>query len=214
MTGLSPSASVQTRRVAALFVAARGIYCDRVDVDAYDATRDARLYMGPLPVVAHPPCTTWGAFARQGWTSRPLGDDDGCFEAALDSVRRFGGVLEHPAESSAWAAFGLTPPLRRGGWHVADFVGGWCCHIEQGHYGHKAPKPTWLYAVGVELPSLRWGHSDKRRPSRILPDGRKRSGAGFNSLSTKQRAATPPPFAALLLSIARTARASTGGGSQ
>jgi hypothetical protein len=110
-------------RVAALFVDARGIYSGRDDVDVWDEARDARLYDGALPVVAHPPCQTWGNFARSGMTLRPLGDDDGCFASALANVRRVGGVLEHPANSSAWAAHGLHRPLSRG-WHAADFGGG------------------------------------------------------------------------------------------
>lgn len=192
---------------AALFVAARGCYFGLPDVDPWDEARDARRYAGPWPVVAHPPCTTWGAPCRQGWTHRPLGDDDGCFASALESVRRFGGVLEHPAESSAWAAFDLTPPLRGAGWHVADFVGGWTCHVEQGHYGHPAPKPTWLYAVGVDLPSLEWGHCRAfgHQPSRIDKNGRRRPNT-MVCLSSRQRAATPLPFRDLLLTMARSVR--------
>jgi len=85
------------------------------------------------------------------------GDDGGCFESALLSLRRWGGVLEHPAYSDAFAHFGLPIPKDKGGWQ-RGICGGWSCHVEQWHYGHKAKKATWLYAYGVsELPSLRWG---------------------------------------------------------
>jgi hypothetical protein len=67
--------------------------------------RDARLYAGPYPVVAHPPCERWGRY----WGGAPaqfprlkLGDDSGCFAAALAAVRKFGGVLEHPEGSHAF----------------------------------------------------------------------------------------------------------------
>jgi hypothetical protein len=139
---------------------------------------------------------------------RIKGDDDGCFKAALEAVRRYGGVLEHPEASHAWSTFGLNAPPRSGGWITADFHGGWTCCVEQGHYGHRARKATWLYANGVGLPELQWGSSGIRE----------RLDEGFHSaeerrravrtgvcqrLSQRQRAATPILFRDLLLSIAR-----------
>jgi hypothetical protein len=62
-------------------------------------------------------------------------------------VRAFGGVLEHPEASHAWRRFGLLPPPRNGGWVAAGDMIGWTCCVEQGHYGHRARKATWLYAV-------------------------------------------------------------------
>jgi hypothetical protein len=73
-------------------------------------------------------------------------------------VRQWGGVLEHPAYSAAWPAFGLPVPPARGGWQ-RGFCGGWAAAVEQGRYGHPARKATWLYAYGVPLPDLRWGPS-------------------------------------------------------
>ena len=173
--------------IAALFVEKTGIYSNRPDVDCWDEARDARLYEGPHAVVAHPPCQTWGNFARSGMTLRPLGDDDGCFASALAAVRLHGGVLEHPAESSAWARFGLARPLSSG-WHAADLVGGWTCRVEQGHYGHRARKATWLFAVGCKLPSLKWGPSKWTQTC--------------ERMGKAERLKTPPAFAELLLSMA------------
>ena len=182
--------------IAALYVATRGCYFGLDDVDPWDEARDARKYAGPHPVVAHPPCTTWGAFARQGVTRRPLGDDDGCFAAALAAVRRWGGVIEHPAYSSAWRAFGLVAPRGPGWW--ADTSGGWCALVDQGHYGHEARKPTWLYAVGVShMPSLDWSKSRGKIKFKML-------GSGTSKTGRARRAATPIPFRDLLLSIARS----------
>ena len=82
--------------IAALFVLANGPYSEVPDVDLWDVERDARLYRGPYPVVAHPPCERWGRYWGGGPSvrvKRKLGDDNGCFVSALISVRRYGGVL-------------------------------------------------------------------------------------------------------------------------
>ena len=197
--------------IAALYVMHGGVYYGLPDVDPWDEERDARLYAGPHPVVAHPPCERWGRYWSGGPSARvrrTKGDDGGCFAAALASVRTWGGVLEHPEASSAWQAHGLLAPLRGGGWSAAGDGIGWTCCVEQGHYGHRARKATWLYAVGTELPSLRWGPAAAR-----LDDGyhsaeerRRAVKTGIcQRLSKRQRAATPLPFRDLLLSLARSA---------
>ena len=122
--------------------------------------RDARLYDGPHRVIAHPPCSRWCRLAglvEARWGHK-RGEDGGCFASALAAVRKYGGILEHPAFSAAWPAHGLNvPPTGFEGWVNADFEGGWTCYVEQGRYGHPAKKATWLYAHGIDLKSLRWG---------------------------------------------------------
>ena len=98
--------------IAALFVEPRGEYSKFPGVDLWDQSRDARLYSGPHPVVAHPPCGRWCQLAglvEARWGHK-RGDDGGCFAAALAAVRRWGGVLEHPAWTKAWPAHGLAVP--------------------------------------------------------------------------------------------------------
>lgn len=206
------------RMVAALYVQAGGAYFGQPGVDAWDEARDARQYAGPWPVVAHPPCQRWGKL----WAGQPLwikrtgerkakGDDGGCFAAALAAVRRWGGVLEHPCGSHAWAHFGLNKPPRKGGWIIADNYG-WTCCVEQGRYGHYARKPTWLYAVGCDLPELDWGHSPAQFPDWAI----ERHGLAYckragelafkgGGKDSAPRIGTPPDFRAVLLGIARTA---------
>lgn len=219
--GVGPSSEVSEGRfapVAALYVMADGCYSGLAGVDPWDVSRDARTYAGPWPVVAHPPCERWGRYWFGGPSAKVRkvkGDDAGCFASALASVRRYGGILEHPAASHAWTAFNLAKPPRAGGWVKADEFGGWTCCVDQLHYGHRAQKATWLYAVGCELPDLTWGKSaggvrlddgfhsaDERRRLRHL---RRHEGA-IERLSKRQRAATPPAFRDLLIGIARTAR--------
>lgn len=198
--------------IAALFVETNGCYYGLSGVDPWDETRDARRYAGPFPVVAHPPCQRWGRFWH-GSTRKPhqfkLGADDGCFTSALQAVRNFGGVLEHPADSHAWTTFNLAKPPRSGGWVAADDAGGFTCYVEQGHYGHLSRKGTWLYAVRAPLPELRWG----RLPQRLHPVALEKYGyekarrIGMMAMvggkrKTEIRNATPPEFRDVLLAMA------------
>ena len=149
-------------KVAALYVQTDGIYYGLPDVDPWDEKRDARIYNGPYPVVAHPPCARWGKYWSGGPSAkvkRKLGDDANCFASALHCVKLWGGVLEHPAYSKAWQWFGLTKPHRDGGWYPGILHEGWVCHVEQGHYGHKAQKATWLFVKGAKPFELKWGPS-------------------------------------------------------
>lgn len=191
--------------VAALFVDPRGCYAGDPDIDAWPESRDARLYAGPWPVVAHPPCSRWCRLAglvEARWGHR-RGDDGGCFASALASVRRWGGVLEHPAYSDAWAAFGLPTPIASGGW-IRGLCGGWACHVEQGRYGHAAKKATWLYAHGIgDPPSLRWGSDGEARALVGKCANRVRLGEARPRVSQRRASATPPEFRAALLAMAR-----------
>lgn len=202
--------------VAALFVAERGAYIGLPGVDPWTVERDARRYPGPLPVICHPPCARWGRFWFGGPSARvrrEKGDDGGCFSAALDAVRAYGGVLEHPAASHAWKAFGLCVPPRAGGWVVADWFGGWTCCVDQGHYGHRAQKATWLYVNGVrDLPALIWGKSSRRvrldEGYHSAEERRRKIRTGTcQRLSHRERAATPEAFRDVLIALARSAGA-------
>jgi hypothetical protein len=170
--------------VAALYVDPKGVYANLPDVDVWDEARDARLYAGPWPVVAHPPCNRWVYYGDRA----KRGQDGGCFEAALQAVHTFGGVLEHPARSQAWAAFNLPRP-KHYGW-VAHLSGdGWAVEVDQHAYGFPTRKLTWLYCVGVPVNLLR-GITAKR---------------GCETLWSTKRSKTPPAFRDVLLDMARSA---------
>lgn len=220
--------------VAALFVDAKGVYPDILGRDScWCAERpsgddDARLYAGPDPVVAHPPCHLWVNLAAVNWKRYgrqkpawyPGGDDGGCFASALAAVRRWGGVLEHPAGSHAWGAHGLHEPSRcrkgvcedcdlcetcethRGealGW-VSARRGEWVCEVWQSAYGHRARKRTWLLYCGTHPPfELDW----RREPGtaqcgwfdRIKP-----------TVGKREASATPERFARELIRLAEWSR--------
>jgi len=194
--------------IAALYVESNGTYANLPGVDLWDRERDARLYYGPHSVVAHPPCQLWGKFchvnyARWGGEHNRPGNDGGCFEAALASVRKWGGILEHPAFSSAWAKYNLPRPTVVGDWLRAapsEYV----CEVWQVAYGHKARKRTWLFYCGtIAPPAMRWdrpdashqiGGHDQRGKERNKP-----------TISGKAASATPTEFRDALLAIAREA---------
>lgn len=188
-------------KVAALYVQTGGCYFGLPDVDPWDEARDARLYEGPHPVVAHPPCQLWVNFAalnfkRYGGEHNRPGNDGGCFAAALASVRKWGGVLEHPAGSNAWRTFELARPTGIG-WHrMAPRE--WVCEVWQSAYGHLARKRTWLFYSGDQAPpELRWARTPGTHQvgwfDRIKP-----------TLSKRDASRTPDAFRDALLNMART----------
>ncbi len=135
-------------------------------------------------------------------------------------------MLEHPAYSAAWARYELPRPITHEGWTLA-FDGGASCYVEQGRYGLPVKKATWLYAYGVELPDLEWGHTpdgDGEEPNGEwggLENWRDRWQAGKKGEHPKAigsawmrgnrhngiRSSTPPPFRDVLLEMARSVNA-------
>lgn len=195
--------------IAALFVLEDGPYSGLRDVDAWGIIRDARTYPGPHKVIAHPPCERWGRYWSGGPSARvrkKLGDDDGCFKSAVQSVRIFGGCLEHPEASHAFREFNLPIPSWTGGWTSPDIHGGRSCCVAQGHYGHLARKMTWLYGVRIDFRELKWGPSknglrldegfhSKEERQRAIKTG------VCQRLSARQRKLTPIPFRNLLIDL-------------
>jgi len=186
------------KTVAALYVERGGSYWDLPNIDPWDEARDARLYDGPHPVVAHPPCQRWhmlSAVNHARWGFR-INEDGGCFASALAAVRKWGGVLEHPAQSRAFRFHGIPHPRMRG-WQ-RTFDGDWITEVDQAAYGHRARKATWLLASGCDLPKLDWrktrGTHQIGAFDRTLPD-----------LPKIEVAATPEAFRDLLIDLARSA---------
>jgi hypothetical protein len=141
-----------------------------------------------------------------------MGDDGGCFAAALAAVRRFGGVIEHPADSHAWAAHGIPAPTRGSGWlDCGD--GGWTCYVEQGNYGHFSRKPTWLFYVGERPAELDWTIGAQRLDPRALERYGYKKARRIGSMSwiggrnkTRIRNGTPPAFRDVLIRLAQSSR--------
>lgn len=188
--------------VAVLFARSDSFYKSINGCDVYDIERDARSFSGGMPVVAHPPCRAWGQL--RALANPILGEKELAF-FALDQVRKNGGVLEHPKNSTLWPVAGLPAPGQR------DKFGGWTLPINQNCWGHRAEKPTRLYIVGCdpsgipEIPMLLGeashicGSSGRRRDGSRLRKG----DFGWRPEITKaEREHTPEDLAFWLVELA------------
>lgn len=171
--------------VSVLFTRSDSCYIE-LGADCWDMQRDARGYTGPAPVVCHPPCRGWGRLRH--W-AKPRPDEKALGLFAVECVRKYGGVLEHPYGSTLWGAAGLPKPG-----FPPDAWGGWTLLVEQGWWGHAAPKPTYLYIVGVT-----------RVQVGELPVQLHRAAGRTLDLSPANRERTPPEFAKFLLHVASMA---------
>lgn len=183
------------RTVAALYIDPRGPYPSMPGVECWDEQRDARGYPGPHPVVAHPPCGPWGTLARF-CTKQPAD----LAPLAVNQVRRWGGVLEHPRGSRLWSHCSLPLPGE-----LPDAFGGRTAEVDQVSWGHRARKSTWLYVV-----------TDVVGPIHLLRGGvpthtvtrfaHNKGDKQLLALSRIGRRLTPPAFAEFLVGIARSCR--------
>ena len=180
-------------KIAVLFTTRVSIYKTLRGVDCYDIDRDATTWPGGSPVIAHPPCRLWSSLAHM--STAPLEEKE-LTPWAVEQVRRWGGVFEHPQRSQIWRT--LPKP-----WRCDEF--GMTIECDQWHWGHVASKPTRLYVCGVaKIPPIpiRFGSPWKTVTGIIGQPGRRCTDA--------ERQATPPEFAKWLIKIARSVRLRTG----
>lgn len=177
------------KTVAVLFTHPRSHYLELPECDFWPATRDARNYRGPLPVIAHPPCRMWSRARRRGL---PLNSEEMALGPwAVEMVRTFGGVLEHPFCSRLWPHLHLPKPGHSDAW-------GFTVQIDQSWFGHASEKATWLYVCGVEPETL---------PPVTVRLGRRL--VNFNLLGRAARQLTPPELCRYLVRVASIAEDST-----
>lgn len=181
--------------VSVLFARSDSVYKTFPGVEVYDAERDAKTFKGGAPVVAHPPCRAWGqlrAFAKP----RPGEKELAVF--AIEMVRKCGGVLEHPKNSTLWGECKL-PDSRLDA--EIDEYGGFTIHVDQFWWGHKARKSTKLYICGlrpVEVPKMPFKMGE---PEYVCGGSKKRNG-WKKEISKAEREHTPIEFAKWLVELA------------
>lgn len=177
--------------ITVLFARKDSIYKSFPDLDVYDIFRDARTWRGGNSVIAHPPCRAWGQLRH---FAKPRADEKQLAQFSVDLIRKYGGVLEHPARSTLWQAAGLPPPGK------FDAFGGFTFPIFQSHFGHRAEKKTFLYIVGMNprhLPAIPFSLA----PASHVCETRKRDGRP--SIRKSEREQTPVDLALWLVSVAK-----------
>ncbi|WP_020413146.1 hypothetical protein [Microbulbifer variabilis] len=180
------------KKVSVLFARKDSNYKSLDGIDVWDAERDARKWPGGNALITHPPCRLWGRLRQFAKGSE---DEKELAIFAVEQIRLWGGVLEHPAYSTLWKAASLPVPGRR------DKFGGWTLPVHQHWWGHRAEKATWLYVLGcesVELPDipLVLGKATHCiRPTKGYPR--------LPSVTKAEREHTPLEFARWLVEVAR-----------
>lgn len=180
--------------VAVLFARKDSIYKSFPECDVFDIERDALTFDGSLPVVAHPPCRSWG---RLRSFAKPRPGEQELAIWAIDIIRKNGGVLEHPESSMLWAVEHLPKGRER------DEFGGFTLSIDQHWFGHLARKRTWLYICGIspkEIPS----YAPKFEPiTHVVGGSVYRGFYARPEVPRSDREHTPPDFAKFLIEIAK-----------
>lgn len=191
------------RPVAALYCLpdARCVYRTMAGVEVYDEARDARTFEGGCPVVAHPPCRTWGGMRQ--FSRAPEGEHALAFHA-LKCVESNGGVLEHPARSCLWHHCCLPFP---GATVYESGLVGCSVEIDQYDFGHPCRKRTWVYVSGLalaDLPPLPPKRAGEPQYVIAPSENQRRAGLGRGHyLPKSQRSVTPRAFAEWLVETAR-----------
>ena len=185
--------------VAVLFARQDSIYKAISGCDVWDIDRDARRWPGVEPVVAHPPCRAWASLRH---CAKPREGEKDLAILAIQHIRRWGGVLEHPLLSTLWRVAGLPEPGHR------DEFGGWTLIIDQHWFGHRARKRTRLYIVGCEpsdIPTMPMVLGEATHTVGLW-SGRDRATARPSILKHEYES-TPEAFALWLVELARRCRA-------
>lgn len=204
--------------VSALYVdPENGPYADLIgSAQCWGIERDARAYNGPGPVVAHPPCKPWGRLSWS-WANKNARDgldrsaEKACAPRAVEQVRAFGGVLEHPDGSRIWAECGLPAPMPLSVLCAQMFpVREFTILIEQCDWGFPARKRTRLFFSGVNPRSLP-PMPPPGTPTMCIGTSREdRERLGLGCLPKTQRHITTPSLARWLVDAVTSRDRGTG----
>lgn len=184
--------------VSVLFSCDDSIYKTMPELEVWDKERNALNFTGNGPVIAHPPCRSWGSLRNH---AKPEPGEKEYAIWAIEQVRKNGGVLEHPAKSTLWPVAGLPEPGQ------IDRYGGWTLVVDQHWFGHRAQKRTRLYIVGCKRKDIPCMPMVLGRATHTvgLWSGRNRATCR-PSILKREYEATPVEFAEWLVELAKKCR--------
>lgn len=167
--------------ISVLYTRKKSVY-KSLGLDCWDIKRDARNWPGGNAIIAHPPCRAWGNYRH---IAKARSDEKQLAIHAINQVRKWGGVLEHPKGSQLWKELNLPLP------GTYDEYGGWTLNIDQHWFGHRAKKSTNLYIVGIKAKELPAYPISLVKPTRTV-----------EKMGRAEREGTPLKFALWLIEIA------------
>lgn len=179
--------------LAVLFARKDSIYKSFSNCDVFDIERDAKNFLGGVPVIGHPPCRAWGKLRH---FARPKEGEKELAFFCVDQIRKNGGVLEHPKHSKLWDEYNLPEGSS------IDEYGGFTLHVDQFWWGHKARKETKLYICGINRKDIPQMPLVIGEPHFVCSMSKAKHRPIKKEIPKADRERTPPKFAAWLIDLA------------
>jgi hypothetical protein len=175
--------------IPVLFCTEDSIY-KKLGCNVYDEKRNALTWSGNEPAIYHPPCRLWSRMR----TFSTADESEKYFALwAVNKVRSYGGILEHPGSSNLFNFMNLPKP-------GSSDEFGFTIEIDQFNYGHLARKRTWLYICGIECQQVEPLLS-KKIPARVKYVCSSSKSGGKPELNQKERNKTPIRMAKAFVKI-------------
>lgn len=154
----------------------------------YSEKDNALNFYKSIPAIYHPPCRSWSRL--RGLATR-IPVDHWLALWSLIRVRRYGGILEHPAGSLLFNKYIIKPGAGVDQW------GGFSLCVDLHWFGFPAVKRTYLYFVGCSVAQLPVCPISFDAVTHVVGTTNKKS--DLKELSKKQRSLTPVSMCEWLL---------------
>lgn len=174
-----------------LFASKDSFYFQIPGLNVFDEKRNAESVERKGVFICHPPCAQWSRLRYfSNFNSRLKAY--GPWSILL--VRKFGGIIEHPASSLLFKKYLPLPG------QPPDKYGGFSLKITMHQFGASYHKPTWIYIVGINKKDLPAEPLNFSVISHSISNPGKRS--ALKEISKKERSLSPFPFIFWLVQVA------------